>query len=197
MIIVNAITMVVPITVLLFGAVSPHAKHFTAGYEVMERIQLIVFAVQECIISSFYVFETIKMLRLRPPEARHRRILTQLLIINVVILVLDVAVVGTEYAGYYAVQVTFKPVAYSIKFKLEYAILGRLIQVAKGETLAREQVSSSVQGFHSDPSEQTATVGSVSLTPPRPTPESTGTGMSYIRDEDTYASMRFHERRSL
>jgi hypothetical protein len=197
MIIVNAITMVVPITVLLFGAVSPHAKPFTAGYEVMERIQLIVFAVQECIISSFYVFETIKMLRLRPPEARHRRILMQLLVINIVILILDVAVVGTEYAGYYAVQVMFKPVAYSIKFKLEYAILGRLIQVAKGGSLERDQVSSSVQGFHSDPSEQTATVGSVSLTPPRPTPESTGTGMSYIRDEDTYASMRFHERRAL
>ncbi|GIJ84810.1 hypothetical protein Asppvi_003661 [Aspergillus pseudoviridinutans] len=199
MIIVDAITMQIPIAVLLYGAVSPNAAHFTTGYNVMERIQLIVFALQEIIISSFYVFETVRMLRLRPPEARHRQILTQLLAINIVILVLDVAVVGTEYAGYYAVQVMFKPVAYSIKFKLEYAILGRLIQIAKGgPSLEREQVSSSVQGFHSDPSERMATVGSASLSKtPGPSPDSAGTGMSYVRDEDTYAAMRFHERQSL
>ncbi|KAH2598194.1 hypothetical protein V6000_001764 [Aspergillus fumigatus] len=197
MIIVNAITMQIPITVLLFGAVSAHPKVFTRGYNVMERIQLIVFAVQECIISSTYVYETIKMLRLRPPEARHRRMLLQLLLINIVILVLDVAVIGTQYAGYYPVQVMFKPVAYSIKFKLEYAILGRLIQIAKGEGLDREQVSSSVQGFQSCLSDQTATVGNGSLSSPRPPPDSPGTGMSYIRDEDTYASLRFHERRTL
>ncbi|KAH2166703.1 hypothetical protein KXW37_005263 [Aspergillus fumigatus] len=175
MIIVNAITMQIPITVLLFGAVSAHPKVFTRGYNVMERIQLIVFAVQECIISSTYVYETIKMLRLRPPEARHRRMLLQLLVINIVILVLDVAVIGTQYAGYYPVQVMFKPVAYSIKFKLEYAILGRLIQIAKGEGLDREQVSSSVQGFQSCLSDQTATVGNGSLSSPRPPPDSPGT----------------------
>ncbi|KAF7181768.1 hypothetical protein CNMCM7691_001065 [Aspergillus felis] len=199
MIIVDAITMQVPITVLLYGAVSPHEAHFTTGYQVMERIQLIVFALQEIIISSFYIFETVKMLRLRPPEARHRQILTQLLAINIVILVLDVAVVGTEYAGYYAVQVMFKPVAYSIKFKLEYAILGRLIQIAKGDPyLERERVSSSVRGFHSDPLERTATVGRAGLSKaPGPSPDSAGTGMSYVHDEDTYASMRFHERQSL
>ncbi|GFF34949.1 hypothetical protein IFM46972_04406 [Aspergillus udagawae] len=199
MIIVDAITMQVPITVLLFGAISPHSAPFTAGYNVMERIQLIVFAVQEIIISSIYVLETVKMLRLRPPEARHRQILMQLLVINIVILILDFAVVGTEYAGYYAVQVMFKPVAYSIKFKLEYAILGRLIQVAKGGYLEREQVSSSMQDFHSDPSERTVTVGSATLsqTPTRPSQNNAGTGMSYVGDEDTYASMRFHERRSL
>ncbi|GIK02035.1 hypothetical protein Aspvir_006078 [Aspergillus viridinutans] len=199
MIIVDAITMQVPITVLLFGAVSAHAARFTAGYDIMERIQLIVFALQEIIISSFYVLETVKMLRLRPPEARHRQILTQLLVINIVILVLDIAVVGTEYAGYYAVQVMFKPVAYSVKFKLEYAILGRLIQIAKGGYVEREQLSSSVQGFHSDPSKRIATLGSASLsqTAPRSSPESAGTGMSYVGDEDTYASMRFHERRAL
>ncbi|RHZ45713.1 uncharacterized protein CDV56_104216 [Aspergillus thermomutatus] len=192
MIIVDAIVLHVPITVLLFGAVSAHPARFTAGYAVMERIQLIGFALQECIISSFYVVETIKMLRLRQ-EARHRRILTQLLAINIVILVLDVAVVGTEYAGYYAVQVMFKPVAYSIKLKLEYAILGRLIEVAKGECSEREQLSSSVRALHSDRSEPTVSVLGSS---PLPSPESVP-GMSYIRDVDTYASMRFYERRSL
>lgn len=117
----------------MYGIVSPKASQFSTGYEVMERIQLVGFCIQELVLSGLYVYETAKLLRLRP-EQRHRQILVHLLIINIFILVLDFAVVGTEYAGYYAVQVMFKPVAYSIKLKLEYAILGKLVEIANGVT---------------------------------------------------------------
>ncbi|KAA8652748.1 hypothetical protein EYZ11_010156 [Aspergillus tanneri] len=150
MIIVNAILFHIPTTVLLFGSLSSrpsHPNHFAAGYNVMERIQLVGFAVQEFIISAVYVWETTKMLRLRP-DRFHRGILLQLLIINIIILVLDVAVVGTEYAGYYALQVMFKPVAYSVKFKLEYSILGSLVQIARSPTSNPEQLSSSFLGYN-------------------------------------------------
>lgn len=129
MIIVDALIFHTPIFVLMYGIVSPQSRRFIRGYNIMERIQLVGFCVQELVLSGFYVWETAKMLRLRP-ERRHKQILTQLLIINVFILILDFAVVGTEYAGYYAVQVMFKPVAYSIKLKLEYAILGKLVEIA-------------------------------------------------------------------
>lgn len=133
MIIVDAIVFHTPVFVLMYGIVSPKASQFSTGYEVMERIQLVGFCIQELVLSGLYVYETAKLLRLRP-EQRHRQILVHLLIINIFILVLDFAVVGTEYAGYYAVQVMFKPVAYSIKLKLEYAILGKLVEIANGVT---------------------------------------------------------------
>ena len=130
MIIIDAIIFHTPVFILMYAMVSPMSRRFIHGYDIMERIQLVGFCVQELVLSGIYVWETTKMLRLRP-ERRHKQILIQLLIINVFILILDVAVVGTEYAGYYAVQVMFKPVAYSIKLKLEYAILGKLVEIAK------------------------------------------------------------------
>lgn len=134
MIIVDAFIFHTPIFVLMYGIVSPQSRRFIRGYDIMERIQLVGFCVQELVLSGLYVWETAKMLRLRP-ERRHKQILTQLLIINVFILILDFAVVGIEYAGYYAVQVMFKPVAYSIKLKLEYAILGKLVEIANSASL--------------------------------------------------------------
>lgn len=114
----------------------------------MERIQLVGFCLQEGLLSGLYVWEAAKLLRLRP-EDRHRRILAQLIGINILVLILDVAVVGIQYAGYYALQVMFKPVAYSIKLKLEYAILGRLVNVVKK---VNTQESLSTQGFDMLPS---------------------------------------------
>ncbi|KAE8378154.1 hypothetical protein BDV26DRAFT_304567 [Aspergillus bertholletiae] len=145
MILVDAVAFHVPTTVLLFGSLNPNRTRFANGYKAMEHIQLIGFAVQECIISSIYIWETSKLLRLRPDRV-HYKILTQLLGINIVILILDIAVVGIEYAGLYALQVMFKPVAYSIKFKLEYAILGRLIYIAKVSLSSEDPLSSNSLG---------------------------------------------------
>lgn len=139
MIIINGIAFHTPVFVLMYGIVSPKADLFVRGYDIMERVQLVGFCVQELVLSGIYVYETAKLLRLRP-EQRHRQILVQLLVINIFILILDVAVVGTEYAGYYAVQVMFKPVAYSIKLKLEYTILGKLVEIAQGVKIGRAHV---------------------------------------------------------
>ncbi|KAL4908555.1 hypothetical protein BDW74DRAFT_175237 [Aspergillus multicolor] len=134
LIIANAICMQIPTTVLMYGAVRPasHTRRvFVNGYSIIERIQLVVFCLQECFLSSIYIWETFKLLRLRPQRA-HKVILTQLLAINVIILLLDIVVVVFQYAGLFALQVMFKPVAYSIKLRLEFAILGRLVEVAAG-----------------------------------------------------------------
>jgi hypothetical protein len=141
MICVDAVLFHTPTGVLLYGSVAHPTGVWARGYDVMERIQLVGFCVQELIISSIYVWETVKLLRLRP-EGRPQGILNQLLVINVVILLLDIAVVVIEYVGYYAVQVMVKPVAYSIKLKLEYAILGKLVAVARGGYDSQELPSS-------------------------------------------------------
>ncbi|KAL3456483.1 hypothetical protein BJX64DRAFT_296621 [Aspergillus heterothallicus] len=126
----NAVLLHVPTSILLFGSVSEHPNVFAAGYDIMERIQLVGFCIQETILSGIYLWEVAKMLRLRS-ESRNRRILAQLLVMNIVVLVIDFVVVVIEYAGFYAVQVMFKPVAYSIKLKLEYVVLQKLVKIAK------------------------------------------------------------------
>jgi hypothetical protein len=141
MICVDATIFHIPTTVLMYGTIAHPNSRWARAYDIMERIQLVGFCVQELIISSIYVWETVKLLRLRP-EGRPQGILNQLLVINILILGLDISVVVIEYVGYYAVQVFFKPVAYSIKLKLEYAILGKLITVARGGTDSQQMHSS-------------------------------------------------------
>ncbi|KAF3387122.1 hypothetical protein F1880_001386 [Penicillium rolfsii] len=160
MIVVDAILLHVPTTVLLYGTVAAPISVWSRGYSIMERIQLVGFSIQELIISGIYIWETVKLLRLRP-RGRPSGILHQLLAINIIILLLDVAIVVIEYVGYYAIQVMFKPVAYSIKLKLEYAILGKLVAIAQGvQTYNDDELPSSTREINSFPSSQE--------TPPRP-----------------------------
>ncbi|KAJ5104207.1 hypothetical protein N7532_004736 [Penicillium argentinense] len=155
MIIIDAISFHLPIVILLYGNVAVPIGDWATGYSIMERIQLVGFCLQELIISGIYVWETVKLLKLRP-EGRPNGILHQLLIINIIILGLDVAVVVINYVGYYAVQVMFKPVAYSIKLKLEYAILGKLVAIARGSYNSNELPSSvrEINPYPSCPSSQ-------------------------------------------
>jgi hypothetical protein len=102
------------------------------GYNVMERLQLAWFCAQEFVISGIYIAETVKLLRLMPDKDHRRtKIMYELLAINFVIIMLDVALLVVEYTGYYSLQTTLKPMVYSIKLKLEFAVLGKLVSLVQ------------------------------------------------------------------
>ncbi|KAL0257997.1 hypothetical protein SLS55_007167 [Diplodia seriata] len=61
-----------------------------------------------------------------------RSIRRHLIYVNVVVVILDVVLLGTQFANFYRVQTTFKPFVYSVKLKLEFAILNRLIAAVRG-----------------------------------------------------------------
>ena len=84
-------------------------------------------SIQETILSSIYIFETVRILRtsLRPNT---RKLLSQLVAINVIIIILDITLLSCEFANLYIIETTFKGVVYSIKLKLEFAVLGQLVQ---------------------------------------------------------------------
>jgi hypothetical protein len=67
------------------------------------------------------------------PEKDHRRskIMYELLAINFVIILLDVGLLVVEYIGYYSLQTTLKPMVYSIKLKLEFGVLGKLVSLVQ------------------------------------------------------------------
>ncbi|KAE8351121.1 hypothetical protein BDV28DRAFT_137803 [Aspergillus coremiiformis] len=157
LIIVDAFVLYIPTTILLYGTISRHFVHsyrFAMAFNKMERIQLVGFTLQEFLLSGIYIAEAIKLLQLRPGPL-HRRILIQLLALNVFIIILDATVVAIQFAGYYAIQIMFKAVSYSVKLKLEYATLNQLVQMAKGPSSTDpEQLSSSSQGWSGMPSGQ-------------------------------------------
>lgn len=85
------------------------------------------FTIQEFIISGIYVWKTLDILKTGQKKHKHR-IMWQLFAINVIIIVLDIGLLVLEYRDLFIPEVAFKELSYSIKLKLEFAILSKLVE---------------------------------------------------------------------
>ncbi|KAJ5151601.1 hypothetical protein N7492_009896 [Penicillium capsulatum] len=159
LIIIDAVLLLVPTTILTFSTAYIGTVPIIRGYNVMERMQLAWFCAQEFVISGIYILETVKLLRMMPDKDRRRtKLMYELLAINFVIILLDVALLVVEYIGLYALQTTLKPMVYSIKLKLEFGVLGKLVSLVQTH---RSQPTSSEHDEYPqfvDPSQLTSDV---------------------------------------
>ncbi|KAJ5679534.1 hypothetical protein N7462_007778 [Penicillium macrosclerotiorum] len=130
MIIVDAILFHIPAAVLELGSHSNQSARFTPAFNIFERIQLIAFSLQEAVLSAIYSWEAVRLLNLRP-RGHYRGTLVQLLVVNLAMILMDAAIIGVQYSGLFDIHVTLKAFVYSVKLKLEYAILGKLVIFAE------------------------------------------------------------------
>ncbi|CAN9243599.1 unnamed protein product [Alternaria alternata] len=133
MIITNAVWLHIPIIVLVYGANSSNPNPFVKPYAIYEKIQLSVFIAQELIISGLYVFETTKLLRMERTIGNFgtKSLLHHLMFVNFLVILLDFSILGLEFADMFEIQTSWKPLVYSIKLKLEFSILNRLVQLTR------------------------------------------------------------------
>ncbi|KAI9767289.1 MAG: hypothetical protein M1839_004533 [Geoglossum umbratile] len=133
MIIIDFFIFHVPTSTLDFLCIYNAKKHIPA-FNIQEKIQVTGFFIQETIISGLYIFETRKLLK--PSEVfqkgQIRRVMRHLIYINLFVIALDLIVLITEYAGLFDIQVTFKGAVYSVKLRVEFAILNELMRLASG-----------------------------------------------------------------
>ncbi|GAB1316428.1 hypothetical protein MFIFM68171_06638 [Madurella fahalii] len=139
MIIFDGIICHVPIIVVAFGTNSPNPEPFIVPYSVYEKVQVTIFFIQELILSGLYISETVKMMRIERHmgvEIGHhggsRKLMKHLVLVNVIIIALDITILGLEYAGYYTLQTAYKGLVYSVKLKMEFSILNRLMEMVRG-----------------------------------------------------------------
>lgn len=136
-VILNGIVFAILVTIMSFGSAFMQTGPWNAGYKVVERLQVTWFCVQELVISMLYIRETVKLLQLRPANNKRRKnIMYQLLAINILIIVMDILVVAIEFIGLYYIQVLLKVTIYSIKLKLEFAVLGKLTTIVQAGHIA-------------------------------------------------------------
>ncbi|CDM38475.1 unnamed protein product [Penicillium roqueforti FM164] len=94
---------------------------------IFDRVQSTGFCIQDFIISGIYIYKAARafkiIITLRSRDGRNAII--HLLYINILVVILNVLLLLTEYKLHY-VQVSFKTVVYSIKLKLEFSMLNRL-----------------------------------------------------------------------
>ncbi|KAI0404630.1 integral membrane protein [Xylaria palmicola] len=112
---------------------------------VWDRLQTTVFFVQETVLSVLYIWQTRKYLAdmsplleqsqtsidsatTRAKIGKTKTMLHHLLYINILIISLDIALLGVQYANLFYLQGAFKPAIYGVKLKLEFVILNRLIK---------------------------------------------------------------------
>ncbi|PKY04220.1 integral membrane protein [Aspergillus campestris IBT 28561] len=143
MIIIDAIILHFPTTVLTYGtnmAPDPGRYHYTTGYNIMEKIQMTGFCIQEFILSGLYIWETTRMLRFDPDKSK-RKIMYQLVIINFIIIAMDVALLAVEFKNQYIMETMIKGVVYSVKLKLEFAVLGKLVILVRSRIWKAESIT--------------------------------------------------------
>jgi hypothetical protein len=128
MIIIDAIILQVPQIIASYGVI--YACHLAFGqfFNTWEKVQLTGFFVQEIIISSIFIAKTVKLLCSYPIRSKRRtNIMYQLLAINSAIIIMDLSLIVMEFVGLFIIQTVMKTFFYTVKLKLEIAVLSRLV----------------------------------------------------------------------
>lgn len=132
MILFNLLVVQVGATTLYAGSQSAHPEKFLSIYRVWEPIQVTFFFVQECTISGIYMYRTYLLVQdARAFRKDPRNLFRHLILVNILIILLDITILVFQFAGLYEYQTSWKTLSYSIKLKLEFYILGRLIEFLK------------------------------------------------------------------
>lgn len=148
MIIFDAIALHVPTIIFTCGSNSPNAAFWTPKFNIMERIQLVGFCVQEFIISTVYITSTVRLLG-SIYHSMTRKVMIQLLCINCICIGMDIVLIGLEFSNQYVGEAAIKPMIYAIKLKLEFAVLNQLMGLTKaGFTEENQFRGGEHQGSH-------------------------------------------------
>lgn len=117
-----------------------HALYYT------EKIQMTMFCLQEFIISGLYLWKTVQFLKMIQKKGT-RRVMWELFAINVIIILMDIALLAMEYKGLRVMERAFKSLIYSVKLKLEFAILGKLVDLVQSSNRALSNTLADVDSF--------------------------------------------------
>jgi hypothetical protein len=102
----------------------------------MEKISIAILTTQEVIISLVYLMAAVRILRVGESLQRkgNRRRVQLLFLANILIICVDICTITLEYLALWGVWCSFKGFGYSVKLKIEFAILNQLRDSVKGST---------------------------------------------------------------
>ncbi|KAF2859683.1 hypothetical protein K470DRAFT_218767 [Piedraia hortae CBS 480.64] len=132
MIIATVFLLHVPMTVLAFGRSAtkstPRGPAFARAFSVFEKIQMTGFFVQEGILSVLYIVSTLGRLKQSPAplKVRTRSMLKHVLGVNYFFIAVNIILLVLEFVSMYILETPLKAVFYSVKLKMEFAVLSKL-----------------------------------------------------------------------
>jgi hypothetical protein len=90
---------------------------------------MVGFCIQEFILGGLYIWKALDIIKVSDRK-RVRQLSWQLFSINVIIIVLDIALLTLEFMSFHVLQQTVKGFTYSVKLKLELAVLNKLVELS-------------------------------------------------------------------
>ena len=145
---------------------------------------------QELVLSSIYVYQARELLK-ESFNPKSRSILYQLATVNFIIILLDLSLLVLQLVDLHQLQVSLKPAIYSVKLKLEFAVLGQLVCLVGGTGSDRSRKSSTFVPFVTEKSDRSgATLNDISAfvdVERRPTDlrRPSGTATAHVSMSDT------------
>lgn len=130
LIVFNALGLHIPDVVLgILASVS--RSRYVAAYELMEKIEVTVFFVQEASLSGVYLWQARHFQRKYGRRSHGdggavKGMLRDLVVVNVVVVMLDISILVLQFMGLFFIQVVAKTFVYSCKLKLELNVLNQL-----------------------------------------------------------------------
>ncbi|KAK2056897.1 integral membrane protein [Colletotrichum caudatum] len=135
MIIFNAVTMHIPETVI-FVLANVYPKQWTMPFKIYEKVELVVFTIQETIIAALFLYEGYKSLKplsaIKPKSVTN--MVRHLAALFAAVLVLDTGLIVLEYNDKFDLQTMCKPFVYSVKIKVEFVVLNKLLAFTRMST---------------------------------------------------------------
>jgi hypothetical protein len=128
MIVTNFIVLHLPVSALYLAINVRSFNSLTNVFKIYEKIQLVGFSIQECIIAGIYIWEATRTLNhvLEFREPQGKKMIRHLILVNILVVALDASLLVTEFTDNFDIQTTYKTVVYSIKLKLEFYVLNQL-----------------------------------------------------------------------
>jgi hypothetical protein len=129
MIVTNFIVLHLPVSALYLAINVRSFNSLTNVFKIYEKIQLVGFSIQECIIAGIYISEATRTLNhvLEFREPQGKKMIRHLILVNILVVALDASLLVTEFTDNFDIQTTYKTVVYSIKLKLEFYVLNQLL----------------------------------------------------------------------
>ena len=138
-IIIDGFALHTPTLVFIYGANSPSSARWVPQFNIMERVQLMGFCIQESVIGSIYIVATARLLG-AVYYTRTRQAMLQLLVVNFICIAMDMILVGLEFSNYYVAEASIKPLIYAIKLKLEFAVYSQLVGFTRATFEDRQEM---------------------------------------------------------
>jgi len=146
MIIVLAILLCVPTSMLNLREYTHQPGTYTWTYATMAKIQMTLSTFEEVFISCVYIWETRNAMRVNS-NAQDRKWMWQLIAMNLFLLVMDTTLLVMEFLELYMILNTFKSLVHSFKLKIEFAVLTQMVQVCQSRRLSGSSVMEASQNL--------------------------------------------------